>query len=170
MYFCFINVTKEIKTVLCTFKTGFQNILIVPGFPWIKAIIETATRCDTGGHQPQHCSTEFKTVVIVVFQHSSEFLIMLSLLQHQEYNQLFVIEQWNLSTAREYFNRNNLWIYLNHYRSSATLKNVPLDRMFQAWKGKVLSSNSGWYNYNCASLKVLILKIKTKDIVAWKWM
>lgn len=58
----------------------------------LKAITETAIRCDMGGHQPQHCSTEFKTVVNIVFQHSSEFLIMLILLQHQEYNQLFVIE------------------------------------------------------------------------------
>lgn len=58
----------------------------------LKAITETAIRCDMGGHQPQCCSTEFKTVVNIVFQHSSEFLIMLILLQHQEYNQLFVIE------------------------------------------------------------------------------
>lgn len=46
----------------------------------LKLTTESTIRCDTGGHQPQHCSTEFKTAVYIVFQHCSEFLTKPTLL------------------------------------------------------------------------------------------
>lgn len=85
MCFYFSNVTAEIMPVFISVLNSIP--VYIDGF-WLymdktgllKVITETAIRCDTGGHQPQHCSAEFKTAVNIIFQHCSEFLTKLTLL------------------------------------------------------------------------------------------
>lgn len=82
MYFRFINVTMPVFTSILNRVSVYMDSfwLYMDKTGLLKVITETTVRCDTGGHQTEHCSTEFKTAVNTIFQHCSEFLTKLTLL------------------------------------------------------------------------------------------
>lgn len=73
-YFYFTNVTTEGMPVLISI---FNSISVYIGGFWLymdktgllSVTTETTIRCDTGSHEPQHCSREFKTALNIIFQH-----------------------------------------------------------------------------------------------------